>query len=428
MKDNKNITGNPSQQPAQETMEPQKMHFVVIAMITLASVLSITSIGPVLPLIREFYQIRQEDVGILMSIYTVPGIFLTPIYGYFADRFSRKAVLIPALLIYATFGIACAFAPSFGWLVFFRFVQGVGSAPLGALNISLLGDVYSGDRLAKNTGLNGMILSIGTATFPLIGGSLGQQGWNLPFMLSIFGYLVLVLYLGYFKNDWKQTSSVRPSELITTLFKFDKSDLEYESSREFRKISLFNMLSFFLILGAMFTYLPQYLKNVFELEALQAGLFLSLMSFAAAASAFMFRRLLPVFGHLNLLRIQFAAFTIVFLLMPYMGLGGIIALLILFGFSFGINTPNMQFWVLKLSGNRKRAIYTSLHRSVTQLGLSLGPAVVGILITFFSIDAMASAGGRENIIYAYNIGAAVSAVSLILSLIILKKNKLNQIN
>ncbi|GAB5464682.1 MAG: MFS transporter [Candidatus Kapaibacteriales bacterium] len=404
--------------------EPSSMHFVVIAMITLASVLSITSIGPALPLIKDYYQIRLEDVGILMSIYTVPGIFLTPLYGFLADRFSRKAVIIPTLLIYATFGVACAFAPSFGWLVFFRLIQGIGSAPLGALNISLLGDIYSGDKLARNTGLNAMVLSIGTAVFPLLGGGLAQQDWSYPFLLAIFGYLVIVLYLGFFKNEWKKTSTVKLGEMLSALFRFDKNDTEYRQSKEFRKISLFNLLTFFLILGAMFTYLPQYLKNNFSLEPIQVGLFLSIMSFAAAFSSFFFKKLLPKIGHLNFIRIQFATFTLVFLAMPYLGFFGIGVFLAVFGLSYGINTPNMQFWVLKLSGDRKRAIYTSLHRSVTQLGLSLGPAIIGYFITTLS-GSDDQQNGNENIIYAYQIGAGISAVSLILSLILLKKNELN---
>lgn len=412
--------GHSAQPAAQNHIEPKGMHFAVIAMITLASVLSITSIGPVLPLIAKHFSIQADEIGILMGIYTVPGIFLTPIYGYLADRYSRKAVLIPALLIYASFGVACFFAPSFGWLVAFRFIQGVGSAPLGALNISLLGDIYSGDRLAKNTGLNAMVLSIGTATFPLIGGALGQEGWNVPFLLSIFGYLVLVLYLGYFKNSWQKSQSVKPGELLSSLFNFDRSKDEFATSREFRKISIFNLLTFFLILGAMFTYLPQHLKNLFGLEPLQAGLYLSLMSFAAAFSAFFFKKLLPSIGHKNFIRIQFAVFTFVFLLMPYMGLAGIAVMLVVFGLSFGINTPNMQLWVLKISGDRKRAIYTSLHRSVTQLGLSLGPAVIGKLITVLSGSDAASAG-TENINYAYYIGAAVAGGSLLLSFALLNK-------
>ncbi|XP_068135655.1 solute carrier family 22 member 2 [Hyperolius riggenbachi] len=54
------------------------------------------------------------------------GFFLGSIYiGYLADRFGRKPCLLIALLITAVFGVLVAFAPSYPWLITFRFVQGL---------------------------------------------------------------------------------------------------------------------------------------------------------------------------------------------------------------------------------------------------------------------------------------------------------------
>jgi len=392
--------------------EPSAMHFVVIAMITLASVLSITSIPPAFPEIAKYFAVDEARIGILMGVYTLPGIFLTPLYGYFADKYSRKAVLFPALIVYASFGIACAFAESFEILVLFRLIQGIGSAPLGALNISLLGDIYRGDRLAKNTGLNSMILSIGTATFPLVGGLLARESWELPFLLAAFGFVVAVFYLGYFKNIKQKPENIRPSELLASLFNRNRQSLEYPVSRQFRKIALFNMLTFFLLIGALFTYIPDYLNGQFGFDPAERGKFLFAMSISAAVSAGLLKQFIGKIGHANLIKIQFAVFAVVFFLMPLADVTGAYLLIILFGLGYGINMPSMQLWVLKIATNRKRAIFTALHRAVSQIGQTIGPIIVGFLLAEFT--------AKGDFTLAFNIGAAISVASLILAFIVLR--------
>ncbi|XP_053565251.1 solute carrier family 22 member 2 [Bombina bombina] len=54
------------------------------------------------------------------------GFFLGSLFiGYIADRFGRKPCLLISLLITAVFGVLVAFAPTYPWVVFFRFVQGL---------------------------------------------------------------------------------------------------------------------------------------------------------------------------------------------------------------------------------------------------------------------------------------------------------------
>ena len=71
--------------------------------ITLFVVMGVSSILPVLPSAGRSLNIPMAEIGLLLTSFTLPGIFLTPFAGILADRYGRKAVLIPALVI---FGIA----------------------------------------------------------------------------------------------------------------------------------------------------------------------------------------------------------------------------------------------------------------------------------------------------------------------------------
>ena len=93
---------------------PQERHLLldpnlhVIFSISLIVVLGVSSLTPVFPLVVQEFGISPEEVGLLITLYALPGIFLTPVYGILADRFGRKTVLVPALVLFALAGSACS--------------------------------------------------------------------------------------------------------------------------------------------------------------------------------------------------------------------------------------------------------------------------------------------------------------------------------
>jgi putative MFS transporter len=55
------------------------------------------------------------------------GMFVgTIVFGMGSDRFGRRIVFMTLLLLYSVFTLACAFAPSAGWLIALRFFAGAG--------------------------------------------------------------------------------------------------------------------------------------------------------------------------------------------------------------------------------------------------------------------------------------------------------------
>ena len=62
----------------------------------------------------------------------------------------------------------------------------MGGASLGALNLTIISDLYAGPVRTEAMGYNASVLSVGTASYPAIGGALALLGWNYPFALSLF--------------------------------------------------------------------------------------------------------------------------------------------------------------------------------------------------------------------------------------------------
>lgn len=70
-------------------------------------------------------------------------------YGPLADRFGRKPTLYVGLGIFLVGAIGSALAPTVGSLLAFRLVWGIGSAGPRAITLSIVRDIYSGDRMAR---------------------------------------------------------------------------------------------------------------------------------------------------------------------------------------------------------------------------------------------------------------------------------------
>ncbi len=176
----------------------RETNLLIIFSITLMAVLGVASITLAFPMVAQELNIPTQDVGLLITIFTFPGVLLTPILGILADRWGRKTVLIPSLMLFGIAGGTCTFARDFNILLALSFFQGIGAASLASLNITLIGDLYSGRERATAMGYNASVLSVGTASYPALGGALAMLGWYYPFLLSLvaipIGFIVLLFF------------------------------------------------------------------------------------------------------------------------------------------------------------------------------------------------------------------------------------------
>jgi ACDE family multidrug resistance protein len=189
----------------------------IIFLITLMAVLGVASITPAFPQIaREFHKSKQS-VGLLIIFFTLPAIVLTPVLGVMADRYGRKHVLIPSLLLFGIAGGMCAMVKKFEVLLILRFFQGAGAASLGSINITLIGDIFSNSKRTEAMGYNASVLSIATASYPSLGGLLASAGWHYPFILPIAAMPIAVIVLLKLNNPEPRVKQNLKQYLLSAL-------------------------------------------------------------------------------------------------------------------------------------------------------------------------------------------------------------------
>jgi MFS family permease len=137
------------------------------------------------PLEREFNERLDQSAfafGIAFSSVMVSRFLFQIPAGKLSDRLGRKPVIIAGLLVMAPFTALLAAAGSTDQLIFFRLMQGVGSAGVAAPAFALAADLSIAGGEGRQMSITTMGFSLGIALGPLLSGVLSAFSFELPFL------------------------------------------------------------------------------------------------------------------------------------------------------------------------------------------------------------------------------------------------------
>lgn len=106
------------------------------------------------------------------------------VFGYLADRTSRRAIIGFGLLAWSLATAACGLATGFWSLFAARFFTAIGEASFYPCAMSLVADGFAADRRGRPVGLLGAAVAVGGGIGIVLGGHLdGTIGWRSVFFL-----------------------------------------------------------------------------------------------------------------------------------------------------------------------------------------------------------------------------------------------------
>jgi len=357
----------------------REFNVYIIFGITLSAVMGVSSIAPAFPSIARSLGVSSAQIGLLITFFTLPGIFFTPIFGILADRYNRKVILIPSLFLFGIAGTACAYADSFNQLLLFRAFQGVGSAALGVLNLTLIGDLYEGHKRAVIMGYNGSVLSIGTAVYPAIGGALAIMGWYYPFYLSLLALPVGLIALLFLKQE--NTGNGMAMKLY---FREIRSAL---MSKMVLGLFLGMFLTFIILYGGYITFFTILLDEKFGQSSFAIGVILSGSSLVTAVTSAQLGKLALRFSEKNLITTAAFLYSIIFFMVPLIdNIWYFILPISLFGVAQGMNIPSILNLLTGYAPSDFRAAFLSVNWMVMRIGQALGPYVLGLVYLHISLE------------------------------------------
>ncbi len=117
---------------------------------------------------------------VICYVLTHAGLMLA--FGRIGDIWSHGGVFRTGLAWSIAAYLLCAAAPSFGWLLFFRFLQGIGAGLIVSCAPALVTSLYPEARRSQALGMFTLIYALSSALGPLIGGALvAHWGWPAVF-------------------------------------------------------------------------------------------------------------------------------------------------------------------------------------------------------------------------------------------------------
>ncbi|HIH77594.1 MAG TPA: MFS transporter [Halobacteria archaeon] len=368
-------------------------NLLVIFCITLTAVLSVTSISPAFPMIAEVFNVSDTKIGLLITVFTLPGVILAPVIGVLADRLGRKKVLVPSLVLFGIAGTSCIFAHSFRALLSLRFIQGIGGAAINSLNNTIIGDLYNDRECTIAMGYNATVLNIGTTAFPVIGGALCALGWYYPFFLPLVAIPIAILVLFILDSYDPETNQ--------DLKEYLKNTAQSLKNKNIILLIITSCLLFTIFYGVYMAYFPIYISRSFNPTPLQIGIILASMSLTTAAVASQLGRLSSKFSVKTLLILGFSLFGVAFLIIPVIPTIWLLFIpTIIYGLGQGITNPMIQSTLARLSDKEYRGMVMSLSSMSIRLGQTVGPLLFGLILTIFGMNHVFYAGVLLSLIVA----------------------------
>jgi MFS family permease len=345
-------------------------NLLIIFAVTLMGLLGVSSITPAFPKIAKELNISPQDIALLVTVFTFPSIVLTPILGVLADRFGRKKILVPSLILFGIAGVACAFAHDFNLLLILRFLQGIGAASLNSLNVTIIGDLYSGQERTAAMGYNASVGSIGTSSYPVLGGAIAGWGWNYPFMLPILAVPIGLLVLFSLKSPEPRSQQNFLEYLRAAVGNF--------KNRQFFGLFFSTVVTFILLMGSLVSFMPLLMGDAFQASTLTIGIILASMSATITIASLQLGRLARKFSESTLIIASFVFYAIALAIIPFIhSLWLLLIPTLIFGIGLGIGFPSIQTVLAELTPKEYLAAAMSLNGTFLGVGQTVGPMLMG---------------------------------------------------
>jgi len=171
--------------PASTVKRPRLVLITTILASSLAMIDgSVVNVG--LPAIGHTLKADASDLQWVINAYLLPLSALLLLGGALGDRYGRRRLLVSGVTLFALASATCAFAPSIGWLLLGRGVQGIGAAILLPNSLAILGGAFSGEARGRAIGLWAAAGAMAAAIGPVLGGWLIDTiGWPSIFLLNL---------------------------------------------------------------------------------------------------------------------------------------------------------------------------------------------------------------------------------------------------
>ena len=396
-----------------------KIEIAILSTVPFLMVLGNSMLIPEFPKISAELNINQFQVGLLITLFSASAGISIPLLGYLSDKFSRKAVLVPAILVYGLGGLISGLAAvllkeqGYYLLLVGRIVQGIGAAGTYPIVIALIGDIFQSKERSKALGIIEAANGLGKVSSPLLGAAIALIVWHALFFS--YALLAIPVALGvYFlvkepENNNETEGFKNYVGEIVQIFKDKGIPLFF---------TLLAGITVLFILFGVLSFISEQLENEYQIVGLTKGLFISLpilfMSISSYLSGWYLQKKGQYYKYSMSLGL-FISFLALIALPFFDGITSFVLLIGVLGIGNGLVLPALNTLVTGSTDSQQRGGITSLYGSSRFLGVAFGPPAFSLL-------------NRISTTVMFITAAIISLVVALTTLFLVKEEKLIDFN
>jgi DHA2 family multidrug resistance protein len=180
--------------PARPAINPWAIAGTVM-LATFMEVLDTSVANVALPHIAGNLSASVDESTWVLTAYLVANAIVLPLSGWFSTLFGRKRFYMVCVAIFTVSSFLCGVAPSLGWLIVFRILQGLGGGALQPISQAILVESFPKEKQGVAMAFYGM----GVVVAPVIGPTLGgwitdNYSWRWIFLINIPVGVLSVLF------------------------------------------------------------------------------------------------------------------------------------------------------------------------------------------------------------------------------------------
>lgn len=175
---------------------------VAVIAATLLEIVDTTIVNVALPNIQGNFGVAIDQGAWIVTGYIIANVIVIPLTPWLAMRFGRRQYFFASILLFTLASLMCGVAPSFGSLVFWRIVQGLGGGGLISTSQAILRDTYPAEKQGTAMGIFAMGVIVGPALGPILGGWFTDNlTWRWAFFINLpVGIAAASLVWFYLRN------------------------------------------------------------------------------------------------------------------------------------------------------------------------------------------------------------------------------------
>ncbi|WP_106498550.1 MFS transporter [Lentibacillus sp. Marseille-P4043] len=359
------------------------MTIIAIGSIPLIMTLGNSMLIPMLPEMKSSLKLTQMQVSLTITVFSIAAAILIPIIGYLSDRFSRKIIIVPSLVLFGVGGLlagvgAAFFSHSYMWILIGRTIQGIGAAGTAPIAMALTGDLFKGSEQSRVLGIFESSNGLGKVLSPVLGSLFALITWFSVFfvfpVLSLISALLVFIFVKEKSN--RQTPPPFPKYVrgLLSVFKHE--------GRWIFTTYLAGGTCLFTLFGILF-YLSDILEKTYQIDGFMKGLILAIPLLVMVTTSYITgskigknlerMKKLTVIGFC-LMTISYGSLVFLEKLIPFL------AVLAISSVGAGLILPCVNSIITGAVGKERRGFVTSLYGSVRFLGVALGPPIFSRLM------------------------------------------------